>query len=558
MTQQPMKEFPVRRIQMSLALLIVCATIVSVAAPSGTLGVPLAHAAGRAPWLFQTSDNCVACHNQLSTASGEDVSIGTSWRATMMANSGRDPYWLASVRREVLEHPELQAEIEDECSTCHMPMSRYQAKAEGRHGTIFAHLPVGSETAPEDLLAADGVSCTVCHQITNERLGTPASFVGGFVIDEKKPPRQRQAYGPYDIDNGRARIMQSSSEFRPTKGEHIRSSELCATCHTLYTDARDAAGKIVGRLPEQVPYLEWQHSEYGASQSCQSCHMPAVTDSIAISGVWGKQRPGLARHEFLGGNFFMLEMLNRYRAALGTEALPQELDASAQRTIRHLQTATAAMSIASERVGASQLRADITVRNLAGHKFPTAYPARRAWIHFTVRGANGAVVFESGAVGADGAIVGADGDADGLKFEPHHREITRPDQVQIFESVMADAQGNVTTALLSGARFVKDNRILPRGFAKGSASADIAVRGDAADDPAFFGGSARVRYVVDLRGATGPFRVEAALAYQPISYRWARNLGKHQAPEITRFMGYYDAMAKTSSVVIALDSAMVR
>ncbi len=116
----------------------------------------------------------------------------------------------------------------------------------------------------------------------------------------------------------------------------------------------------------------------------------------------------------------------------------------------------------------------------------------------------------------------------------------------------------VTMALLSGARFVKDNRILPRGFDKASASADIAVRGGAVDDPAFVGGSDRVRYTIDLRNATGPFRVEAGLAYQPIGYRWAKNLGRHEASEIARFVGYYDAMAKASSVVVARDTFVVR
>src|SRR6478736_1170285 len=55
--------------------------------------------------LFTHSDNCIACHNNLASSSGEDVSIGTMWRATMMANSARDPYWQASVRRETLDHP---------------------------------------------------------------------------------------------------------------------------------------------------------------------------------------------------------------------------------------------------------------------------------------------------------------------------------------------------------------------------------------------------------------------------------------------------------------------
>src|ERR1700760_1292966 len=56
--------------------------------------------------VFRTSDRCVACHNGLTTSSGEDVSIGFAWRASIMANSSRDPYWQGSIRRETLDHPE--------------------------------------------------------------------------------------------------------------------------------------------------------------------------------------------------------------------------------------------------------------------------------------------------------------------------------------------------------------------------------------------------------------------------------------------------------------------
>src|SRR5262245_47520787 len=80
--------------------------------------------------LFQTSDRCFACHNGLSTAAGEDISIGFGWRPTLMANSARDPYWQAGVRRETIDHPEAKKDIEDECSKCHMPMARYQSRYE--------------------------------------------------------------------------------------------------------------------------------------------------------------------------------------------------------------------------------------------------------------------------------------------------------------------------------------------------------------------------------------------------------------------------------------------
>ena len=54
---------------------------------------------------FETSDRCVACHNGISTPTGEDISIGVAWRTSMMANSGRDPYWISGVRRETIDHP---------------------------------------------------------------------------------------------------------------------------------------------------------------------------------------------------------------------------------------------------------------------------------------------------------------------------------------------------------------------------------------------------------------------------------------------------------------------
>src|SRR5262249_59028545 len=121
--------------------------------------------------FFQTSERCKGCHNGLSTPSGEDVSIGLNWRASMMANSSRDPYWQAGVRRETMDHPKATAAIEDECAVCHMPMSRYEASVHGLEGEVFAHLPF-LPNDPADRLAADGVSCTTCHQIENERQGT--------------------------------------------------------------------------------------------------------------------------------------------------------------------------------------------------------------------------------------------------------------------------------------------------------------------------------------------------------------------------------------------------
>jgi len=141
------------------------------------------------------------------------------------------------------------------------------------------------------------------------------------------------------------------------------------------------------------------------------------------------------------------------------------------------------------------------------------------------------VIFESGRVTAEGLIEGNDNDADASRFEPHYTEIKATEEVQIYESILSDQRGGVTTGLLTAVDYLKDNRLLPRGFDKASADRDIAVRGDAAGDADFVGGSDRIRYSIDTAGASGPFTVEAELLYTPIGFRWARNLEPYPQDE---------------------------
>ena len=506
--------------------------------------------------LFQTSDRCFACHNTLSTPAGEDISIGFAWRPTMMANSARDPYWQAGVRRESIDHPESQAVIEEECSKCHMPMAHVQSRARRQEPAVFAHLDFASDTRI-DRLAQDGVSCSLCHQIRPDGFGTRESLVGNFVIDTTRPLGEREVFGPYQVENGENRIMRSSSGgFRPTEGRHVQQSELCATCHTLITTALGPGGKKIGELPEQMPYQEWLNSDFRETRSCQSCHMPPVAEPVRMTSAMGKFREGVSRHTFVGGNFFMLRMLNRHRGELGVTALPTEFEGAAARTIEHLQSQTATVTIAGLELRDGTLRADISVENLGGHKFPTAYPSRRAWLHVTVRDSTDDVVFESGRLNADGSIEGNDNDADAARFEPHYSEVTAGGQVQIYEDIMVGPDDVPTTGLLTAVRFIKDNRLLPRGFDKMRVEREIAPQGQAMLDEDFTGGRDQVRYAVSVPRAAGPLRLEVELWFQPISYRWAANLRRYKAPEPQRFTRYYDGMASGSAVVVARASAM--
>jgi hypothetical protein len=463
----------------------------------------------------------------------------------MMANSARDPYWHAAVRREVIDHPQAQAAIEDKCSTCHMPMHRFSQAQRGEQGRVFDNV-AELASAPTGF-AADGVSCTVCHQIQPGNFGKRSSYEGGFLIDTVAASEQRVIYGPHVVDAGRRRIMQSAGGVVPGESMHLRASEMCATCHTLFTQAFDEAGNVAGELAEQVPYLEWAHSVYRETNSCQSCHMPELRGETAISSVLGQPRPQFSEHVFLGGNAFMLGILNKHRGELGVQALPQEIEAVIQRTREHLASSTAKLSIESARVIGRNLVVEVAVSNLAGHKLPTAYPSRRVWLHVKVTDSAERVIFESGAPRVDGSIVGNDNDSDATLYEPHYDAIESADQVQIYEPILVDSRDRVTTGLLMGVRYAKDNRILPAGFDKASAGEDIAVQGAAAGDEDFADGGDRIQYSIALTADSASLLFEARLLYQAIGFRWAENLSTYDSPETNRFVGYYQGSAAGSA-----------
>jgi hypothetical protein len=362
----------------------------------------------------------------------------------------------------------------------------------------------------------------------------------------------RPEYGPFVIDTGHMRVMLSSTGgFVPQQGSQIRDSALCGSCHTLYTKAIGPGGKQIGTLPEQMPYLEWLHSDYRNQRTCQSCHMPEVHEAVRITAVYGQPREGMHRHEFTGGNFLMENILRDHSGALDVQAPAAELTTAAREAVDLLQTQSARVSVAEVQSTAKALGFNVLIENLTGHKFPTAYPSRRAWLHVVVRDRNGQKIFESGALNPDGSIIGNDNDADPTRYEPHYSEITNSQQVEIFEPILKDAQGHVTTGLLSAVGYLKDNRLLPTGFDKQTAIRDIAVVGDAATDPNFTDKGTRIRYIIDVGQATGPFHVAAELWYQPIGFRWAPNLAPYKAAEPQRFVSYYESASGHSAVIVA-------
>jgi hypothetical protein len=521
------------------------------AAPAGPVvkGKPLA--------TFNTADFagsgiCVVCHALLTDAAGNDVSIDKQWRSVMMANAAHDPLFLAKVTSEIQRTPALQAAIEEKCSRCHMPMAFTQANVDGTARAIFGD-GFSNANNPLHEAAYDGVSCTLCHQVEQKDLGTPPSFTGGFTIDTSTSPPDRKAYGPFPEPF--AATMSRVTGFTPQPGLQTLNAALCATCHTLYTPYLDAAGNIAGEFPEQTAFLEWQHSAYpSVGQSCQKCHMPEAQGEVVISNapkppqIQGRQP--FAQHYFVGGNSFMIGLFKQNVEKLELTCSTDHLDGTLQRVLNQLQQNTLALSVMEAQATGSTLTVRLELDNKAGHKLPTGFPSRRAWIHLVVKDSSGHVIFESGQPQPDGSIVGAAGDTDLAAYEPHYDVITTPDQVQIYESVMQDQAKQVTYTLLGGHTYVKDNRLLPNGFDKATAGADLSVQGAAATDANFQGGSDQVTYQVSTQGKSRPFAVTAEVLYESVSYRFAQDLARDDTDLVKEYMAMHDA-ADLTPVVLA-------
>ena len=551
---------------------------------------------------FLTATACAACHDATQTFStisnmayplegknGQQRMINLSqhgeWRYSMMGLSGRDPVFLAQLEAERTLHPEVADEVDNLCLSCHAAMGQRQLTLE-KPNALFTHdlLYATSEHDPKNAdfgaLGRDGVSCSLCHRILPDGLGTAQTYTGRFKLGEKP----NEMFGPYQkVVN---LPMEQAIGVTPKYGAQIRGSNLCGSCHTVVTPsfepkkkyARSDVEKVASSFHEQTTYFEWKNSVYSGEEnaanpdkrSCQDCHMPKTFDNkllkfrvaniedntfpfdesrapdaqlkLAIRGA-DPQDPKdpkdpkeiYSRHSLHGINAFVPEMFNQFPWLLGIQRkdnlFPAEnAEPGPERAVKNAVSLatkeTANVTIADLKRTGNTLSAAVKIENLSGHKFPTGVAFRRAFIDFKVE-SGGKTVWESGATDAWGVIGVNSGEKftplpteffEQSKFQPHYQKIEREDQVQIYEELVANSEGALTTVFVDYKEIVKDNRILPRGWKKDGPEAGITrPAGEAKDDPAYNDGSGSdtVRYEIPLNiPADQEFSVTATLYYQ--------------------------------------------
>ncbi|MEQ9331225.1 hypothetical protein [Thalassobaculum sp.] len=600
--------------------------------------------AGHRPFL--TSDQCIGCHNatvnndslpnmtlQVRAAGAPanslpqriNLSPYAEWRYSMMGLSGRDPIFYAQLETERNLHPELADVIDNKCLSCHGVMGQRTYVHDNGPEALFTHQMVMADPTTADpearrygALARDGVSCMVCHRIEADGLGTPATYTGQFKVSADAT----KIYGPYKevVEKPMQHAIGLTPEFQP----QIRSSELCGSCHTVFTPSLDVdrpytraefdemakTGK--GVFHEQTTYLEWKNSAFsgqlagsaGAVRSCQDCHMPntfgAKSLAFRIASIEDENFPFVderlppkdlhmrvrgrdpasgdrySRHSLHGINAFAGAFFEQFPWFLGVgRGDPMTGLASGPVNARSVAemaaSQTADVTIPSFEVRGGTVFAEVAVRNLTGHKFPSGVGFRRAFLEFTVM-ADGVPVWTSGDTDRNGVIgTRAAGAFVPLPsefwtdnaYQPHYATVTDPNQVQIYEEVATDSRGDITSSFLALRKVLKDNRLQPRGWsADGPDAAITAPRGGAADDPAYVDGSGgdTVRYVAELpAGTTGRITARAILYYQAIPPHYLnqrmRWLGQEASDRLAWFVQNVSLGGRTADWKLRVASA---
>ena len=403
---------------------------------------------------------CAGCHGGATMPSAPH----STWKASLMANAGRDPLFFAQLATASQDVPGVGYF----CLRCHVPMSVPTGRA------VY-----GNERALSGI-DRDGVSCLFCHSMVDP-LGDDASAVAGdreilaaladrplhygnaaFVLD---PSWLRR--GPY---------ADASPPHAAAVSPFVKRSEMCGTCHDVgnvrVTRLADGTYQYVpagqgtpnadptAQFPLERTYTEWRLSAFADGgvdagglfggdagpavvSTCQDCHMPRVSaQACAFAGT----RSDLARHEFAGASAWVLEIIGMQYAADVDLAALAEGKANAIAMIQR--AATVSLSVQ----GAS-LRARVV--NRSGHKIPTGHiEGRRMWVGITFTDAAGTTLMEAGRWDP---LTGDLDSATTTVFEMHVG--LSPAAARI-----TGLDAGTTTHMALADLVVKDNRIPPLGF----------------------------------------------------------------------------------------------
>ena len=122
--------------------------------------------------------------------------------------------------------------------------------------------------------------------------------------------------------------------------------------------------------------------------------MPEAVGGVRIATESDFPRSPFSEHVLVGGNAYMLDLFKTFVDDLGLTASAEQFEVTRQRTVEQLRNQTVELEFEQMHLSGGRLTADLRIKNLTGHKFPSGFPSRRAWIRFVIEDGNGQIVFE--------------------------------------------------------------------------------------------------------------------------------------------------------------------
>jgi nitrate/TMAO reductase-like tetraheme cytochrome c subunit len=416
---------------------------------------------------FTTPDQCDNCHGNYDAG---NIEPSNTWAGSMMAQSMRDPLFLASM---TIANQDAQF-AGDLCIRCHSPSGWLEGRSTPTDGSA--------------LTAADreGVQCHFCHRLIDPKstdaqdltyLNTISGHIptvygnGMFVVDSDENTRR----GPFEI---------SQAGHATLKSPFYTTSEYCATCHDVsnpvYTKAMDGTYQpnslgtaapsfdTYDMFPVERTYSEWKMSAYNSPggipstvfggnkanvSTCMDCHMADATGK-GCDKNYAPVRNDMPLHDLTGGNTFV-PLLIKGMPGVDDNAI----DAGIIRAQYMLQNA-ATMNLEGS-LAQNGYDIEVEIINETGHKLPSGYPeGRRMWINVQAYDDVNNLIYESGAYDPETGVL----DIDGTKI--YEAKLGMSQEV----ADIANSYGTGTYTAGESFHFalnnmvVKDNRIPPRGF----------------------------------------------------------------------------------------------
>src|SRR5262245_3363359 len=374
---------------------------------------------------FFPASRCAACHQDTHRF----------WSESLHRNAAREPFYRESA--DILLRTR-GIEFTRHCESCHTPAALFS-------GALAKES--GKTSAPFTPLDDEGVTCSVCHSITEAKPGG----TGSFTIRRPALLAREDGTPVYSDFSDEEILADIPGHKRAVMRPLLRQPEFCSVCHKV-----DAPPSLNGykHMRGFSAYDEWQQS--GASHEslltfyrreqrtdCRACHMPKVESRNDLAAKQGK----IASHRWLGANtaaplfYAQREQAELIESFLKADVLEADIFALRRSETGEL---VAPLSAANQFRPGEEVTAEVVVSNRnAAHSFPPEVrDLYEAWVEFEAIDASGRTIFHSGFIQPDGTL---------------------DESAHVYKTILLDEQGRHITRHQIWTTNIKayDNTILP-------------------------------------------------------------------------------------------------